>query len=370
MLKNKRKSDLRVSIIGGGIGGLATAIALHNEGIHAEVYEQASALKEVGAGIGLRAPSMHLFKHWGIYEEIVEKSVQSDFMEVLTGKGTTIVKEQWPLLTEKSDEKWARLIHRADLLNTLISQLPPETIHLNHKCESIIEHENNVEIHFVNGDSISTDLVIAADGIHSVARSIFSNDAPVYSGYHAYRTIVDQEDTLGLIPNDNTTRIYMDDRIQIYFLPLQTRNQVSVDITAPSLDSSWVPKIEKEDITIQLKNFDSKIQQLIKNIEGSLINARALYDREPIERWSSNFITLLGDAAHAMLHNQGQGANMAIEDAGTLAEALREADTIPEALQYYESKRKPITARYQKLSRRFPSQQDETVFHEVIKSDF
>lgn len=360
-LKNKKKADLRVIIIGGGIGGTAIAVALQNEGIHAEIYEQASSIKEVGAGIGMRPPSVELFKDWGIYKEIESKSWQSDFMEILTGNRDLLIKEEWPLLTENSDERWARLIHRADLINILIRQLPSESVHLNHKCERVINYNDYAEAHFTNGISVDADLIISADGIHSKAHSIFCHVTPVYSGYHAYRAIINEEATFGL-SSDNTLRIFVDGQVQIYLLPLQYRKQISVDITVPSEDPSWQPDIEKKDILKHLRNFDPKIQQIVESIEE--FNCRALYDIDPLERWSSNCITLLGDAAHAMLHNQGQGANMAIQDAGVLAIALREADSIPEALQQYESWRKPITTRYQKLSRQFPSEQNETAFPE------
>jgi salicylate hydroxylase len=364
-LKDQKMSKLRVVIIGGGIGGAATAVALKKQGIHAEVYEQAPVLAEVGAGIGLRPPTIQLFKEWGIYEQIEKKSCQSDYMEILTGNGEVKIKESWPVLTDNPEESWARLIHRADLLDTFLAQIPSDSIHLNHRCKSIIQHENYAEVHFENGHSIEADLVIAADGIRSLIRSkLISADKPVYSGFHAYRTIVSEEDTFGMAFDDNILRIYVDGQVQVYLLPLQDRKQVSFDVTAPSLDDAGRPEVAKQEILNHLKNFDPKIQLIVENLNIEDFTCRTLYDIEPLEHWSSGCVTLVGDAAHAMLHNVGQGANQAIQDGGTLAVALGESDTVAEALQKYVTQRKPITTKYQELSRTFPSAEAETAFPE------
>lgn len=342
--------QLRIAIIGAGMGGAATALALKNEGIRAEIYEQASAIKEVGAAIVLRPPTMHLFKKWGIYDEIASNSVHSKFMETRAANGDFVQKEVWPLITENPDGNWADLIHRADLLDTLLAQLPPESIHLNHQCESIIERQNDVEVRFVDGTTVYADLVIAADGVHSVARKLFSDDEPVFTGEHMYRAIVDREEVLDLIADDTAITLYEGDKIYVLLLPVRSGAQFSVDVQVPSEDSSRQLKIEKEEILEYLKDFNPKVQRLINNLETT-INAQAVHDRKPIEHWTSNYIALLGDAAHAMRPNQGLGGNMAIEDAGTLVEALREANTIPEALNKYEARRQPRTAKFQNLSR-------------------
>ena len=363
-LKN-RLSELRVAIIGGGIGGAAAAVALKNQGIRAEIYEQASVLAEVGAGIGMRPPTVQLFKDWGIYEQIEKRSWQSDTMEILSGKGEVKVKESWPVLTENPEEKWARLIHRADLLNTFLEQLPADSIHLNHRYKSIIQHENYAEVHFENGHTIEADVVIAADGIRSRIRSqLISAEQPVYSGYHAYRTVISEEEAYGMSADDNTLRIYVDGQVQVYLLPLQERKQVSFDVTAPSTDDAWRPEVTKQEILHHLQNFDPNIQRIVENLHIEDFTNRALYDIEPLERWSAGCVTLVGDAAHAMLHNVGQGANQAIQDAGALAVALGESDSVAEALQTYETRRKPIATKYQELSRVFPSQETETAFPE------
>ncbi|MEH7238590.1 FAD-dependent oxidoreductase [Bacillus sp. JJ1562] len=361
----KEKSELRVVIIGGGIGGAAAAVALQKEGIRADVYEQAPELKEVGAGIGLRPPTINYFKEWGAYEDLEKVTTHSDYMEILTGAGETHSKERWPAMSENQNERYTRFVHRADLLDTLIAQLPPEQVHLSHRCSQILHHEDYVEVHFENGHSVEADLVIGADGIRSVVRDkIFGESKPVYSGYHAYRLLVSEEQTYGWVSKDNNLRIAIEGDVQVYFLPLQLRKQVSLDITAPSTDSSPKPVVTKQQILDSVKNFSPAMIKIVESLTLEDFTCRALYDIDPIERWSTNCVTLVGDAAHTMLHNIGQGANAALQDAGALAVAIRESDTIPEALQKYEAQRKPLTTIYQQLSRVFPKLEMESVLTE------
>ncbi len=358
----KSKSELRIAVIGGGIGGASTAVALRHAGFNVNVYEQAPAMKEVGAGIGLRPPSILYFKKWGLLEEIERVTHKSTQIEILSDQAEVLLKEQWPALTDDPDEKWARLIHRADCLDTLINAIPSQFIHLNHKCTNIIHHEHFAEVHFENGVKVEADLVIAADGIRSLARSLFfSKTEPVFHHYHAYRALVNEDGTYGLASED-TLRIIADDKINIYLLPLKYRKQVSVDITVPHNNPIGRPNVPKEDMLEQLKNCHPDIQKIAETID--YWDVRALYDIDPVQQWSNQCITLLGDAAHSMLHNQGQGANMAIQDAGILAECLLEADTVEEALQKYETLRKPVCHLFQNLSRQFHTDKEETFFPE------
>lgn len=360
------KADLRVAIIGGGIGGAATAVALKSIGIRADLYEQASAIREVGAGVGMRPPTVHFFKKWGIYEEIENKSSKSDYMEVVAANGQVLVSERWPLLTANPEEKWARLVHRADLIETFLKQLPADSLHIGHRLEKIIDHGHYAEVFFENGRSIEADLVIGADGIRSAIRSqLFSDAQPIYSGTHAYRAVVDNAEAFELVP-DNTFKVFVDGRAQIYVLPLHHRNQVSFDVTILSPDASWRPNVTKEEIAQMVSNFDERIRKTAETVDE--YTCRAVYDIDSIDRWHSDCVALLGDAAHAMQHHTGQGANSAIQDAGVLAECMEEADSIAEALQLYQSRRKPVTDKLQELSRQAPTQETETAFPE--KSHF
>lgn len=356
------KSNLRIAILGAGIGGASAAVALRHAGFNVDVYEQAAAIKEVGAGIGLRPPSIQYFEKWGLKEEIERVTHKSVQIEILSEQAEVLLKEQWPALTEDPNEKWARLIHRADCLDTLINAIPSEYIHLDHKCKNIARHGNYAEIEFENGVKVEADLVIGADGIRSLTRNLFFSQAePVFHSYHAYRALVNEDETYGLATGD-TLRIVANEKVNLYLLPLQYRKQVSVDITVPHHDRTGRPNVPKEDMLNQLKNFHPNFQKIAEDINHW--DVRALYDIDPVQQWSNECITLLGDAAHSMLHNQGQGANMAIQDAGVLAECLLEADSVAEALQNYETQRKPVCHLFQNLSRQFHNDKEDTFFPE------
>ena len=360
----KTKSEMRIAIIGGGIGGASAAVALKSKGIRADVYEQAPVLKEVGAGIGMRPPTVNCFKKWGIYEDIEKVTTRSDFMEIIAGDDQVFIKEAWPVLTDDKSEAYARLIHRADLLDTLIAHIPEDQLHLNYCLTEVIDHGDYAEAKFANGETIEADILIAADGIRSPIRTqIFGQNDPVYSGYLAHRALIPFEDALGMASDQNILRIYVDGDNSTYLLPLEGRKQVSVDITVPG-KFAWRPEVKKEEIMESITGFGPTIQKIIENIKHKDIVTRPLCDLEPMTQWSTKCITLLGDAAHAMLHNQGQGANMAIQDGEALAEAIATSATVTEALHQYEEKRKPITKLYQDLSRLFPTDKAETAFPE------
>ena len=356
-------SELRVAIIGGGIAGASAAVALKKIGIKADLYEQASEIKEVGAGIGIRTTSLKFIKDWGIYDIIQRKTEVNSHIEIRTAMNHLITREAWPVLTDNPDENWQLLVHRADLIDTFLNQLAPENIHLSHKLEKIINHGDYAEARFENGNIIEADLIIGADGIRSLVRNqLFSDAPPVYSGTHAYRAIVKDKEVFEFVP-DNTFKVFVDYHAQIYLMPLHPRNEVSFDVTAESPDPSWAPEVTKEEIVALLENFDPKFKKIAANVDR-YVN-RAIYDIDPLDRWHSNSVVLLGDAAHAMLHHQGHGANTSIQDSGVLAEELSKANSIPEALQQYQARRKPITDLYQKISRKPPQPGSDTIFTEI-----
>ena len=131
---------------------------------------------------------------------------------------------------------------------------------------------------------------------------------------------------------DDNLRMYIGKGTKVYLLPLRHRGQVSFDITALDPDGTWAPKVTKDDMLATVEGFDERIVNIARDLDMDTVNVRAVYDIDPVDTWHSDSVVLLGDAAHAMLHHQGQGANSAILDAGALADALAEADSVKEAL--------------------------------------
>ncbi len=193
--------------------------------------------------------------------------------------------------------------------------------------------------------------MIGADGIKSVVRKqLFSDKDPVFAGEHAYRTVIPLDATQGMVTDDNL-RMYVGHGTKVYLLPLRHRDQMSFDITALNPDGAWTPTVTKDDILATVEGFDERIVEMTRGLDMGEVNVRAVYDIDPVDTWHSDCVVLVGDAAHAMLHHQGQGANSAIMDVGALADALRDADSVSEALARYHADRKPVTDELQRISR-------------------
>ncbi|MEU0593683.1 MULTISPECIES: FAD-dependent oxidoreductase [Streptomyces] len=340
--------NLKIAVVGAGYGGAAAAKALSLLGAQVDVYEQASRIREVGAGIGLRPSTMNRFREWGIFDAIAEVTSPSDYFEILTATGDPLMKEAWPA---DGEQVHTHLIHRGDFIDALLGVLPGGMVHLGHKLESVEEKGEGAILTFANGTTAEADLVVGADGIKSVVRhQLFSQQPPVFSGEHAYRTVISTDAAQGMVVDDNL-RMYIGRGTKVYLLPLRHRGQVSFDITALNPDGTWAPQVTKEDLLKTVEGFDERLVAITRDLDMDTVNIRAVYDIDPVDTWHTDSVVLVGDAAHSMLHHQGQGANSAIEDGGALADALKLADSLKEALALYQATRKPVTDELQRISR-------------------
>jgi salicylate hydroxylase len=341
--------NLNVAIIGAGYAGAAAGKAFSRLGCNVTVYEQASQIREVGAGIGLRPSTMDRFRAWGIADAIEKVSSPSDYMQILDATGNPIMQEPWPEIDTFGFT--THLIHRGDFIDALLGVLPPDMVHLGHSAQSIEDQGDHATVTFTNGHAITADLVVAADGIKSTIREqLFSDQQPVFSGEHAYRTVISLDASHGMILDDNF-RMYIGRGTKVYLLPLRHRDQVSFDVTSLCPDPTWAPVVTKADVLEKVEGFDERIISMARDLDMSTVSARAVYDIDPVENWHTDSVVLVGDAAHAMLHHQGQGANSAIMDVGALVNALSEAGSVKEALVQFQTTRKPITDELQRISR-------------------
>jgi len=344
-------SHLKVAVVGGGYGGASAAKALSLLGADVTVYEQASQIREVGAGIGLRPSSMDQFRQWGVFDAIANVTSPSDYFEILTADGHPIMKDSWPGMDDYTPKTHTHLIHRNDFIQALIGVLPEGMVKVGHKLQSIVDHGDHATLTFTNGTTVEADLVIGADGIRSTVREqLFSDQQPVFAGEHAYRVVVDADAAHGLVTDDNL-RMYLGRGTKVYVLPLRHRGQMSFDVTALNADPTRNPVRTKADLLATVEGFDERIVNTVSDLDMDQVNIRAVYDIDPVPTWVSSCVALLGDAAHAMCHHQGQGANSAIMDAGALAECLRSEATVAEALAKYQAERKPVTDELQRISR-------------------
>ncbi|MFB7333253.1 FAD-dependent oxidoreductase [Streptomyces adustus] len=341
-------NKLKIAIVGAGYGGAAAAKALSLLGADVTVHEQANRIREVGAGIGLRPATMNRFRQWGIFDAIAEVSSPSEYFEILTATGDPIMKEAWPA---EGEQTHTHLIHRGDFIEALLGVLPEGMVRLGHRLRSVQDKGDSSVLTFADGTTAEADLVVGADGIKSVVRQqLFSDREPVFSGEHAYRAVISTDDAHGMVTDDNL-RMYIGRGTKVYLLPLRHRDQVSFDITALCPDGTWTPQVTKDDMLRTVEGFDERLVAITRGLDMDTVNIRAVYDIDPVDTWHSDSVVLVGDAAHSMLHHQGQGANSAIEDAGALADALRQAGSVKEALALYQATRKPVTDQLQAISR-------------------
>lgn len=346
--------DLSIAVVGGGYGGASAAIALAKQGARdVTVYEQAPATGNVGAGIGLRPSSVELFRRWGIFDAIAAVSDPSEFLEILTADGRHVIAhEAWPQIDDFAQHNATRIIHRAAFIEALTSCLPEGVLRLDHRLTGIVDHGSSATLTFANGATATHDVVIGADGIRSTVRgALFTDAQPIFAHEHAYRVVIPIEQAHGLV-TDSNPRFYMGENgVIAYNLPLPIRGELSYDITAPSDDESWAPVITNESLVELLQGFDERIVAVAAEVDIPSVTSRGVYDIDPVDVWHTDSVALLGDAAHAMLHHQGQGANSAIADAGALADAFAEAGSVAEALARYQAVRKPVTDELQRISR-------------------
>ncbi len=348
---------MQVAIVGGGIGGLAAALFLRAAGLQASVYEQAREAREVGAGIVVAPNRVRLMARLGLARELEKFSVRLEaaweFRRWQDGRVLSV---------QPMGEVCARLYgahcyvaHRADLLALLQGAVPQEAVHRDHRCVAIDQDESGVSLTFAGRDAaVRADLAIGADGIHSVVRQSVAPEVHArFAGLSAFRCLVpaDRAPEMALRP---VQTLWLGPGRHFVHYPISAGRLVNVVAFVPAGDwrtESWTADGKVEDLVSEFSTWDERVGALARSATET--RRWAIYDRDPLERWTNGRVALLGDAAHAMLPFFAQGAAQAIEDAYVLAECLREASSAdaPKALERYEQIRKPRATQVQLMSR-------------------
>lgn len=345
----------RIAILGGGIGGLAAAAFLRREGIPATVYEQAAELKEVGAGLVIAPNAARLLRRLGVLEELTAHAVR---MEVgwefrRWQDGTVLSAEDLASACERLYGEHTYTAHRADLVSALKSAVPDDNVHLGATCVALTDRaDGHPLLHFADGGSVEADLVIGADGIHSVVRGSIAESAPAtHSGLCAFRALVPSERAPEFARRNAHTLWIGPDHHLVHY-PVSAGRLVNLVAFAPAgvdAEESWSATARLEEFLAEFDNWDPRLTALIR--AGGTPGRWALLDRAPLSRWSRGRVTLLGDAAHPMFPFFAQGAAQAVEDAAVLARCLAEGlDDLAGALQRYEALRIPRTSTVQEVS--------------------
>ncbi len=338
-----------IAIIGAGIGGAATALALREAGLEAEIFEQAAALGEVGGGIVVREPSRALLAQWNILDGLKPKMVRVENLEIRQGDGTVLT--QVPAAIEGGETHTA---HRADVHAALVSRLPPARLHLGHRLATVRNGDDFAEATFENGRRIRARLIIGADGLRSAVRALIDTSPMQYQKQVTNRTIAPASILPAGMPNDRI-RVWQSGERRLIMLPIRGGTEVTLNAaipaeTAPEKLWSWADAAALGGPVPPLGPV------VAPRVEGGTvpITTHPVYDKEPIPRWADRHVVLLGDAAHPMSPMNGQGANQAMQDAGALAAALvsHGLDGLDTALAEYQAIRAPATAHIQMLSRK------------------
>lgn len=352
-------APLKVAIVGGGIGGVAAANALLQRGIDVRVYEQAPALKEVGAGLALHPNGVRMLRRLGFGDETARWGARWTDPQFRHPDGRVIA-SWWSSGTGEDIEIYG--MHRADLLQMLVARLPAEVVNVDHACVGFEQNDNQAVVVFANGATAQADVVVAADGMHSTLQHFVTPpSAPLPSGSVAYRGVVPAS-SVAWPPG--AMRNWLGPRKHFLAYPVRTNQLVNYVGFVPSdtlAIESWSAPGDPAALAREFAGWDPLVGQILAQVETTFW--WGLYDREPLATWTRGRLTLLGDAAHPMLPHVGQGANQAIEDGVVLARVLSEADsqTAPRALLTYERVRRERTARVQRSARDNGSRYDAAI---------
>jgi salicylate hydroxylase len=344
-------SKPHILITGGGIGGLCAALALLKRGFDVDVYEQAAELKEVGAGLQLSPNGNRVLFELGLKEQIESLAAHPTGKEIRLWNSGQI----WKLfdLGGESIKRYGYpyfMMHRADLLQVLIDGVracKPDAIHLNHRVSGFDQDEDKVTLHFEKHPSVTGDVVVGADGVHSrIRQGLFGQDAPVFTGCVAWRGVVPMEKLPARLRRSVGTN-WVGPGAHVIHYPLrggQLMNFVGIVERDDWQVESWTETGTIEECARDFAGWNEDVHEIIRQLDKP--HKWALMGRQPLARWSKGRATLLGDSCHPTLPFLAQGAIMAIEDGLVLARCVEaQPDRLDAALRDYEELRKERTAK-------------------------
>ncbi|HTM02345.1 MAG TPA: FAD-dependent monooxygenase [Vicinamibacterales bacterium] len=333
----------RALIVGAGIGGLAAGLALHRIGWDVEIFERAEAPRELGFGIGLAPNAMAALRELGVAKAVLAHTVtwnSPTTVEIRQVGGRVLRRFQGDPATLPSALDSMRLIMRPALHGELLDAVGRDVVRVNHEVVGFESSGDGVRLRFQNGDMASGDVIVGADGFHSAIRSqLHPEECPSRpSGYYALRGAASRVDALGDLQaiwyfgtGVESGIVQAGPNAVYWFLSLFVDDERQAGAgSAEEVLRRWSPR------------FDSQFRAITGSSE---IRLDELFERDPLARWGSGTVTLLGDAAHPMLPHTGQGGAQALEDAVALGRALRDtSDTVTALRRYEEVRRRRTTA--------------------------
>jgi salicylate hydroxylase/6-hydroxynicotinate 3-monooxygenase len=345
-----------MAIIGGGMGGLATAATLRRIGIDATVYEQARQFARIGAGIQVGCNAMKVLRELGLEARM---RAQSFYPRSWNNRDWRTGEVKFDMIFgESAEQKYGApylLAHRGDLHAALASAVPEPCLRLNHKLVGLDQTKDGVRLSFADGTTATADAVVAADGVHSLVRDILFGESPAtFTGRIAYRTTYPAA-LLNGEKIDDCTKWWGEDRHIVIYYVKPDRSEIYFVTSQPDPDfaiESWSAKGDVGELRASFEGFDSQVGRVLAACPD--VHKWAIMDRDALPRWSEGNVTLLGDACHPMTPYMAQGAAMAIEDAAVLSRCLDgvDRDGVANAFRRFQATRKERTDRVQDTSRR------------------
>lgn len=344
---------LRVAVIGGGIGGLATARAMLMHGMDVTVFEQAPRLSEFGGGLGLAPNALTALRALDLEARVLADGFEASGQVIRSWRsGRAIMRTSFAGLRAVFGAT-SCTIHRGDMQALLAESLPESRLRVSARCTDVISGPRAAVVRFADGSEFEADVVVGADGIHSAVRtSLFGPEQPHFTGLMCWRGLVDparlppgsesKEQTMWWGPHGHV--------VHYYVRRGELLNWVAHVDTDSWTEESWSTLGDMSEVLSTYKHWNGQLRRMFEATERCY--KWALYDRNPLPAWSRGRATLVGDSAHAMLPYLGQGAGQSIEDACVLAAVLARSPEEPEAaLKRYEALRLPRTSRSQLTAR-------------------
>jgi len=323
-----------IAIIGGGIAGLTTAIALQKIGKQPIIFEGAETVKGLGAGLGLAANALQGFKRLDILEEVINLGRILPSFTIYDQKGRQITKTDSKKLSRKYGiDNFT--IHRANLHKLLLSKLDGHQVFTNKKAIDIEQKENGVIIKFQDGSFHETKFLIVADGIHSeIRKKLCPGSLPRFAGYTCWRAVIDNP---GMTYTESSETWAPTGRFGIVPLAFNKLYWFAC-INAKSNDSR-LNDFTITDLQNHFKDFHHPIPEILLQTKTECLIHNDIIDIQPIDNYAFKNVLLIGDAAHATTPNLGQGACQAIEDAVIIAEEINRNTDIRSAFTKFERRR-------------------------------
>ena len=345
-------SSCKIAIVGGGLAGLAAANALKTFGIKAEVFETAPALGEIGAAVNASPQAVKALQAIGVGDQVAAVGTTSPGIYTRNMQTGEFLEFNDRFKAAERHGAPYYSFHRADLLDALASGLDHSAIHLGHRLTGVEERSDRVALAFANGVTVEAEIVIGADGVRSVIRqALYGDDNPTYTGQMVWRALLSGSDVPEevLEPTGRIQWVGPGCHLLAYYIRGQKLvNIVTQEDTDKWVEEGWSTRGDPDEMWLSFPNPEPRLKTLLSLVTEC--SKWGLFTRPLTQNWGRGRIQLIGDAAHAMLPNAGQGACQAFEDAYILARWLEACRDPAEAFAGFRRVRIPRVQGVQRLS--------------------